>query len=758
MTFLKSNFKGRKKPQMSAWQENPLQQQLELQHQEHQYNPHAYQHHQHNQVQDSIAASHESNSNNPNNKQADLPLQTTSPTRASSPGITSLTPRELSEFVIDGRFSKIPPYELAPKDVFSSASHVSVHLTLARTLFVANGAVEGRLEIVCSKESPYCKIGRIQVFLVGIEETLNNKSRKHNQRLFLSKRLTLQDTTRAPSDAVYAGNCDEHGMWKAKQGTTVFDFTIPIQSNGTTMQNATSWQILTEQSVDGPLPSSWWSKRSGGIRYIVAGVVYTKYGLKTLPAIAAYRDALVIESVPFHLTPSFSAMLPPTSTFIKEATEKIKRNIFNIGKKGTIKLIASVRVPQVDTVCDSGVWVSGGLGFVGVEIKNASARSIPELSITLIRRIKTFSQDTSTPAKASLKQDGSQTSLQNTEAGCSLTPISFVRDAIAKRVLKSAKTPFTSGRLILSTKFMGGGAAEDDYILDQDVRGEKGYEIWSGVAPGNDFSMVLDLNIPVSISPSGCAPIEVEIPVTILHPASLYDNVPPMRLNITDAHSNFEPSGFRLVQEPSAVLTKDDTFVTPSERESTTDFLGVVASNLATAPRPPPPTEKSEPVHLREDLMKNRYHTISNRSSLPTKIAPLSVSPSRSATINSKRNSVLGALSAQMAPTTYLDGPDILSSQFIPAPPTMPPAMLAKQQGFVAPVPAVPVSRVGVNHASLARPPPPPPPPPAAAGNNASNAQVIRSKDLSSADSLDGVPRMDLVQEIDKLFACVPVE
>lgn len=83
--------------------------------------------------------------------------------------------------------------------------------------------------------------------------------------MFLSKVWIVQDSHLVPSDAVIAGNPDEHGMWKSKLGVTNFDFSIPFGKKDPV------GHISAELECDGPLPSSYWHPKAGGIRYIVAG-------------------------------------------------------------------------------------------------------------------------------------------------------------------------------------------------------------------------------------------------------------------------------------------------------------------------------------------------------------------------------------------------------------------------------------------------------------------------------------------------------
>nr|KAJ3422113.1 hypothetical protein HK105_001122 [Polyrhizophydium stewartii] len=650
---------------------------------------------------------------------AGTPLRAASPSNASHLA-TDLTPRQLSELVISNPVSKIPPFDLHPWEVRSSAKSVSVAVTAARTLYATRGAVEGQLWVQCTKESPYCKIGKIYVYLVGIEETLPCMPKSPNRRLFFSKRLTIQDVTRAPTTAVVMGNPDEHGMWRAKQGIHVFNFSIPIHSD-------------------------------------------------------AYRDVKVVESVPFSLLSSFSGMIPPTSPLIKETSQQVKRNMFNIGKKGTVKLTASVRVPNVNTDCEHGVWLSGGVGVVSIGIVNESARWIREVSVTLTRRIKTFVQER--------QADHSTIPSPVSDIACSLRPLSFVSDAVARRTMYSAKTPFRSGRNVLSTKFFGGGMAEDDYLFGQDKRGEKGYELWSGVAPETSTSLALDINIPMSarsirygflidvsfvvdvvVKPTGCSPIMLSISVTILHPASVWKNLPSLNVNIADVdqtvvqHSGAieriasrtpeSESKPELAAEATPQMQKEETFVASSPRDSLLGSVAIAATEGIPEPSPASVYAKKDyaidRLPSRHEQYKPKAQTL-GRASMHGKQSVSGKPP-----VPTPRTSAmtLSRLSPLAMNSSDWSG---LGVKPVPAPSALPPSLSVINKLPAGSIRAGQMSSSSV--ASSAAPPPPPPPPP---GNM--TMRIPTSTDLSAEGSLDGVPRMDLVQEIDKLFACVPVE
>ncbi|EGF79484.1 hypothetical protein BATDEDRAFT_25854 [Batrachochytrium dendrobatidis JAM81] len=722
----------------------------------------------------------------------DCDTTTSSPHRISSQlqqdGKASLTPRQLSEFVISNPVSKIPPFEYYPRQVRSSLKHISTNVSLSKTLFTTGEAVTGKIEVSCTKENEHTKIGKIHVYLIGIEETFPQKTNKPNQRLFLSKRLLLQDVTRAPTDAVYASSPDENGMWRAKKGTTVLNFSIEIQSDTT----SNPW-IYTEQNAGVILPSSYWNKRLGGIRYIVAGVVYPKVESKDCFPIASYRDVNVVESAHFQLQTQFSSMLPPTSPLFKEISSEVKPNLLNIGKKGNVKLAASIRVPQADNSIDTGTWLSGGIGFVGIDIQNGSAKPVTKLSVSLIRRVKTFSY----VAAPSNNHDPNR---HIDDDRGSITMLSFVRTVVSRRKLETASIPLNSGIATLSSKFQGGGFVDDNV---KNAQNTKGFEIWSGVKPGASTSFVLDINVPtisrsisngrlidvsffvqVKVTLKGQSKIRLDFPITILHPASFYTKMPAVELNIADIVSNDESAQQALKPEQnhskSIEMSKaedtrncdlnqfddrQDTFVT-SSRQSISDGSIPSAPPIAVAADEKPCLPNS-PTHgsiysmldrvdhprSRDDMLKTKSYTTSKAATFgyssntqsPVSLKYPSYTPtaSKSGTISSQRGS-------KFSPTSLsrMNDFDGLGLNSVPLPPSNPPMLsIIKQQRIGANQTAALVK--GPSEPAPTRRLPPPPPP---------TVRIPVNNDLNNVHSLEGVPRLDLVQEIDKLFACVAVE
>ncbi|KAJ3255320.1 hypothetical protein HK103_006343 [Boothiomyces macroporosus] len=268
--------------------------------------------------------------------------------------------------------SILPPFETAPKDVKSRIPSLEVELSLERDTFVTNSSVEGKLKLTCYKEG-ICKLGRIMVYLIGIEENLTAK--KSKPRLFLSKHWILQDLHLVPSDSVYAGTPDEHGMWKAKYGTMTYNFSIPFNLQS----EEHSYNIKTEVLPIHPLPSSYWHEKAGGIRYFVAGVVESKQGMVPREPLAAYKLVHVYESVPLSLVNCYD--LNDRSVVSVEKTELIPNGLFGLGKKLKLTAKASVctRTAQDDNA--SGAVESGSACFLHLDIKNETVKRLSARTI-----------------------------------------------------------------------------------------------------------------------------------------------------------------------------------------------------------------------------------------------------------------------------------------------------------------------------------------------------------------------------------------
>ncbi|KAJ1551535.1 hypothetical protein HK096_008955 [Nowakowskiella sp. JEL0078] len=406
----------------------------------------------------------------------------------------------------------------SPKDM------ISISLFLNRTLATSGSEMSGRIEINC-KSGKRVKLGKICVELMGFEVELPT------------------------SDAVIAGTPDEHGMWLAKKGQTVLDFPIilPKQANAAIHGNENG----------APLPSSFWNRRAGGIRYLISGTVHYKLKSEPLPPLRSIREIQVLEYSPATAIPNFPLDRPQlVATEIKKVISNgwpwVRKEIQDV------KVDAEIHVPETgqDFGSVTGAWISGSIGLIGVNVFNSSNKKVRALKINLVRRLKTFSRSLKSSLALSKPQIGETDSL---------LPVSFSRTIVASKVFFADDAPKKSGQVILRA---AEGWAEDDFFestsvtsngtasisnLEKDVNAvatKSGTAWWNGVNSNEKRKIMVDLHIPiwarsirfgllidvsfvvqVILLVQNGPTIELEIPVTILHPLSLYKSLPQLESN-----------------------------------------------------------------------------------------------------------------------------------------------------------------------------------------------------------------------------------
>ncbi|KAI8801897.1 hypothetical protein BJ742DRAFT_835334 [Cladochytrium replicatum] len=450
----------------------------------------------------------------------------------------------------------LPPVGAAANNIRSTSSGGLLDLTLNmdRTMYMAGGEVTGRFEIRCRSGSKV-KLGRIEMTFVGYEEVIDTNSKAPNQRRVLfAQKLLIQgmqpelgvQTPLVPSDAVVPGPPDEHGMWQAKKGATIFQFKIPLGPTQNVQAIGSDNDDVTGAGAGFPLPGSYWSRRHGGIRYVVSGSVDVKIRSEKRPTLIAYREIQVLEhcadpvsliagGVTASRVPNGCGATLRSKPFKATGTAKVGGWMM---KKGELRVDAEILMPRhasdlcwtgmapddLECTANSGcVWVSGSMGFVGVTVRNDSKKKLKQLNVTLYRRLKTFS-------RSSTNQ--------------SLVLLNFSRVEVSERVLQADSSPSKPAAAL--AKYPGDGFAEEDF-MEGDSSQYPGAKLawWSGVLPGEEKSLVVDLVVPtwartvsngllidvsyvvqVAAVAGGGARAEVEIPVSVLHPASLYKNLP----------------------------------------------------------------------------------------------------------------------------------------------------------------------------------------------------------------------------------------
>ncbi|KAJ3413807.1 hypothetical protein HDV05_007558 [Chytridiales sp. JEL 0842] len=674
----------------------------------------------------------------------------------------------------------LPPFTEDAAKVKSQCSKASIKVSMDRLMFVAGGDVSGKIELKCIKDGKGLKLGDLVVSVVGFEDVLGSKTTKTISRhLILYKSSRLQGTDLAPTDAIIAGVPDEHSMYPSTGGTHFFPFTLRID-NACLLNSSSS----SDETTTPPVPSSFWSQKAGGVRYILSAILRLKINNAHPQFIVAHQEIQVVEHAPFYASPTFSFKASHTGSATASVGGWWEK------RKGEVKLGVEVHVPDAgqEDGCLAGAVVAGGGVFVGVEVGNWSKRKITAAQISLIRRLKTFT----TPTKTSM----------STQDPSALQPVTFSRLVVSESTYTLPKSKPTS-KTIFNPNLCAETWAEENVFLksgsrfpQSTIRGS-----WGGVKPGEKRNVVLEVGIPihcrsvrfgltvdvsyilqVSVTPKGSSPITVEIPVTILHPTSLLMSLPPVsrkfiptvfnqRLPVevgsealpleipspsaVDVVSTFHDEQIEQGQheEPFALAVETDRQDSPP-LEFTNRPPSPLAQNLSSAFTQPRAPDFGEPV-LTE--FPNRANTISKRPlSMIRNQSDLSLGRgivrSGSTVVGRSGGTLMAAsplghvgeksLAAQLPPSVPRTQTLRVASPTTPSVPKPQPPLVASTVPPVA-KPSSPEPATSVNHLSrsnsLRRPPPPPP---------TSIAHIVKEPALepqTSVVTLTEAPKSDIV-------------
>ncbi|TPX30417.1 hypothetical protein SmJEL517_g06017 [Synchytrium microbalum] len=409
----------------------------------------------------------------------------------------------------------------------------------------ADSGFYGRVIVTC-EHAQRVKLGKISIEIVGFEEIISSTSRRNpTRRPFYFEKVDLQSKDLPPSDAVISGKADEDSCWLARKGRTAFDVKIPMTSGTNTSTK------LSERG--GPLPSSFWSRKFGGIRYIATTIAEVKVNNRKPITLVSQREMQVIEYSPATKVPAFPSSIPMHSLLMAFDTKTVG-NWYR--GRGDVTLQAEVHVPEdgMDDAVSGKCWAAGSVGFVGIEVANDSPKPIKNLYVSLIRRLKTFA----------VTEDGQ------------LSPVSFSRTNVYEKVFRAMPS---KGKQDGNIRVPAEGWAEDDSstsVLGSAV--PKNF-VWDGVDSGDTRRFVVDMEIPLSIRsirfgmlvdvsfclqvaihPTYGPKMSVEVPVLILHPASLYPSLPPLRLiQKTQSPSKNLAINELLVPSPSSPVIQTKT-------------------------------------------------------------------------------------------------------------------------------------------------------------------------------------------------------
>ncbi|KAJ3291641.1 hypothetical protein HDU79_002152 [Rhizoclosmatium sp. JEL0117] len=420
------------------------------------------------------------------------PLQTTEP--------KEIGPERNETLALATDAKPVPPFDQV--DTKTRSGSLRTRLDLTAGIFIACNNVSGRFTLKCTS-AKNVKIGKITVYLAGYEEVLSSSASSASRRLFFHDTVDLQSARMPPSEAIVPGPCDEHGMWPARQGTTSFDFSIKLTSETS-------------------LPSSFWSPKVGGIRYIVSAVVEAKFGFSKPTLLVVHQEAQVVQHVPMFLPPN----IVPSLTMWAQDSRIVG---WLKSRSGEVSVKARCHTREFDDVnsSSSGAWISGGVGHVLVDVRNESRRKVKTLKLSLVRRLKTFSRT-------------------NSDVG-TLIPLHFSRLVVAEKTYIAVKPKSNSAPYITRPNPLWTERSEKNVSLFTK-------DSWSGVKKGESVSLMAEIDIPplarsiqngllievsyaiqVSITPRGSQEIKVEIPVTILHPMSLLAPVPTVPTVVSTA-------------------------------------------------------------------------------------------------------------------------------------------------------------------------------------------------------------------------------
>jgi hypothetical protein len=156
----------------------------------------------------------------------------------------------------------------------------------------------------------------------------------------------------------------EDGMLLARTGSTCIPFSMSISGH--------SDSIDSLLPMNSHMPSSYWKKSLGGIRYLVAAVVTYKTGLRVRIPLASYQEIEYVENTDVILSPNWYT---PTKC-LNSSFMDIPGGLFNFGKKGVIKLGIHPCTFETMTCVDSGIWIAGTTGYVHVDIDNGTQKEV----------------------------------------------------------------------------------------------------------------------------------------------------------------------------------------------------------------------------------------------------------------------------------------------------------------------------------------------------------------------------------------------
>ncbi|RKP01145.1 hypothetical protein CXG81DRAFT_26160 [Caulochytrium protostelioides] len=514
----------------------------------------------------------------------------------------------------------VPPLTTPLSKVRDAAHGTRIGVHLNRSFDLAGKEISGQIQICSTRKD--VKLGEIAVYLVGYEQSLSTTraSRKIDAapapRLFLRRRLVVQDRNLPPTDCVLGGSYDEHGMWPARQGPTTLAFSIRLRAP---VDAATGRPIA--------LPSSFWHPQHGGVRYLLAVTLQMKRGTRLLGPIAAYREVHVLEHAPYVADqglPGYPQGVARTSPLVQTQSVPVRGKYpFGLGAKGQLTvqgecLMVTERGDRQQGMLRAA-WLAGTAGLVHLHITNASDRAVNAVELQLVRRIKTF---TTTTVDADADAMGSADGAAGGGGGKNpYAMLAFQRDVVLTKTYVATSQPrqLRASTLVKTPKNAGGSCWNARHLLT--AASMKSTDAFEGVAPQSTRTVSLDLPLPsnaytlrhtrlvhatyvvaarVRVAGGGLSAV-VEIPVTLLHPHSRVDDLPPMTLATLAAPAAVVATAAatpvaaatvdsKPLSVPSSPIAPTRTVLT---RKPTTPMA---SATVATAAEPTPTPARSRPM------------------------------------------------------------------------------------------------------------------------------------------------------------------
>lgn len=520
--------------------------------------------------------------------------------------------------------TQIPEKSLRP---VSSGRFVWIAVSPDRLgISVAGQDVTGRVEIR-SKKSHGVKIGKIRVGVFGMEEITFQK--QLYRRTFLSSSIDLQNKHLPPSACVTGGAPDEHGMWPARTGVTHFDFSVPMTTAANTRQIS-------------PLPSSFWRRGVGGVRYLVCVTVEVKKGLLSETIVAACEIPCVVESyatvnekgrffVPTNSdsTKANTSVIEISANISSDAIAKnmrrmLQRDRLVVEKKFEIPrwwsrvrnddmvgIIAEAHVKLKPAVSaevqmeeeNEAFWVAGDVGYVTITIRNNSMKKIDKLKIKLIRRVKTFASiDADLYASKNYIHHHVPPRQYDDQQESRLVPAHFSTKVVSEKTYTAAPRRPGAKKTLLAFQNAGAGWREGDCGgKDSRERGHNDCGVWSGIRGNECRKIITDINVPlhsrtirnsilvevkylieVTVYPANRPKLSIEVPITVLHPDST--KIETQSKNILSSPTTCLPVGETTEFRPNTVPVAPIHTTSPTGNESILDPLPIIIQNSINKP------------------------------------------------------------------------------------------------------------------------------------------------------------------------------